>query len=119
MRKMLVIAFREYQAAVRTKTFIISLVIIPVMMLGSVILQVLLHGVVDQSAKHFVVLDHAAPADLLADIQQKIKEHNDKEAPHFVIDRVEQAKGDDGVGQQRYDLSEEVRAGKIVGFVEI
>jgi ABC-2 type transport system permease protein len=119
MRKMLVIAVREYLAAVRTKTFIISLVIIPVMMLGSIILQVLLQGVVDQTDKHFVVLDHAAPKDLLADIDKKIKERNDKQMPHFVIDRVEQAKSGDGLNEQRFELSEEVRAGKIVGFLEI
>jgi ABC-2 type transport system permease protein len=120
MRKMLVIAAREYQAAVRTKTFIISLVIIPVMMLGSIVLQILLHGVGDKADKHFVILDHAAPADLRETIDQKIKEHNDKIVPHFVIDRVEEAaKGDEAVGRQRFDLSEEVRTGKIVGFAEI
>jgi ABC-2 type transport system permease protein len=118
MRKTLVIALREYLAAVRTKTFIISLIIIPVMMLGSIILQVLLTGVVDQSDKHFVVLDRGAPADLLKDIKEKNKEHN-KQMPRFVIDDFVRAKSGDALNEQRFGLSEEVRAGKIVGFVEI
>ena len=43
MRKMLVVAVREYQAAVRTKAFIISIVAMPVMMMGSIVIQGIPH----------------------------------------------------------------------------
>ena len=39
MRKMLVIAAREYRAAIGTRTFIISLVMIPALMGASVLVQ--------------------------------------------------------------------------------
>ena len=41
MRKMWVIAAREYNAAVRTKAFIVSLILLPVMMGGSAFVQIL------------------------------------------------------------------------------
>ncbi len=38
MRKAFVIAAREYRAAVRTKAFLVSLVLMPVMMCGGIVL---------------------------------------------------------------------------------
>ena len=130
MRKMLVIAVREYQAAVRTKTFIISLVIIPVMMLGSLVLQLLLRGVsMDTADKHFVLLKHRDTDALVKHLQEEINIYNTKDVlgssgqqikPRFVIDRVEEtAATSDARDRQRFDLSEQVRAGTIVGFLEI
>ena len=37
MRKMIVVAVREYQAAVKTKAFLVTLVLMPVMMGGGVV----------------------------------------------------------------------------------
>ena len=45
MRKMLVIASREYLAAVRTKSFLISLLVLPIMMGGGAVFQTLLKDV--------------------------------------------------------------------------
>ena len=59
MRKILVVAAREYKAAVRTKTFLISLLIMPLMMVGSILLQWLLRDLVDTADKHFVLIDRA------------------------------------------------------------
>ena len=39
MRKTLVVALREYNAAVRTKTFVLGLVMMPILMGGSIALQ--------------------------------------------------------------------------------
>ena len=60
MRKILVVAAREYKAAVRTKTFLISLLIMPLMMVGSILLQWLLRDLVDTADKHFVLIDRAS-----------------------------------------------------------
>jgi ABC-2 type transport system permease protein len=47
VRKTLVVAAREYLAAVRTKTFLIGLLIMPIMVGGSILVQILLKDVVD------------------------------------------------------------------------
>ena len=39
MRKLLVIASREYSAAVKTKAFLIGLLIMPIMMGGSILIE--------------------------------------------------------------------------------
>ena len=50
MRKVLVIAAREYKAAVKTKSFLVSVLMLPLMMGGSVLVQFLLKDQVDISA---------------------------------------------------------------------
>ena len=47
MRKILIIARREYLAAVRTKAFLIGLLSMPVMMFGSILVQTMLKDQVD------------------------------------------------------------------------
>ncbi len=66
MRKLLVIAVREYTAAVRTKAFLVSLVLLPVLMLGSFVVQALLRDRVDTSPKHFAVIDRSPGEEVLA-----------------------------------------------------
>jgi ABC-2 type transport system permease protein len=130
MRKMLVIASREYQAAVRTKTFIISLVILPVMMLGSILMQWLLRGFVDTGDKKFVLVHHGRSMELVNFIRAKVEEYNQKEIfhpvtkkqvkPRFVVDKVLQAApSQEALELQRYELSEDIRAGRLLGFLEI
>ncbi|HEY2146345.1 MAG TPA: hypothetical protein VGH32_00310, partial [Pirellulales bacterium] len=57
MNKIVIIARREYQALVRTKAFIISLVIMPVFMFGGIFIQNFLAGRIDVGEKKIVVLD--------------------------------------------------------------
>ena len=57
MHKIAIIARREYQALVRTKAFIISLVIMPVFMFGGIFIQKFLAGRIDVGEKKVVVLD--------------------------------------------------------------
>ena len=57
MRKVIVVAVREYQASVRTKAFIISLVVMPIFMFGSIVIPRLLKNEVDLTAKRISVLD--------------------------------------------------------------
>ncbi|GIK17584.1 MAG: ABC transporter permease [Planctomycetota bacterium] len=56
-RKTIVIAVREYQAAIRTKTFIVSLILMPVFMGGSIGVQVLLRDKVDTTDKRIALVD--------------------------------------------------------------
>jgi ABC-2 type transport system permease protein len=126
MRKTLVIAVREYLAAVRTKTFIISLLIMPIMMGGSIIMQVVFKGMADIADKQFVLINRGVPQELIDKITAAADEYNKNSIfepetkrqikPRFVI-RVEKARTP--ADEQRYELSEQAKAGKIVGFVEI
>ncbi|MCP4591393.1 MAG: ABC transporter permease [bacterium] len=59
MRKILVVAMREYQAAVRTKAFVVMLVAMPVLMSGGVVMMKLLEDQVDTKDKVVAVLDHS------------------------------------------------------------
>ncbi len=130
MRKMLVVARREYLAAVRTKTFIISLLIMPVMMLGSIAVQWLLRDLVDTADKKFVLVDRAGRPELAARIQSDIDVYNqtkvfaksgkEQKKPRFVLEPFSSAaRSRSDIDQERFELSEKIRAGKLLGFVEI
>ena len=57
MYKVFRLALREYVAAVKTKGFIIGLVMLPILMSGSMIAMALLKDQVDIRERNIVVLD--------------------------------------------------------------
>ena len=59
MNKILVIAKREYSAAVRTKGFLVSLLLLPLFMGGGLLVFTLLKDKVDLSDKRIVVIDYS------------------------------------------------------------
>src|SRR4051812_12573495 len=83
MRKVLVIASREYKAAVRTKSFLVSVLMLPLMMGGSVLVQILLKDQVDISAKRFVVVDRT-PGEKLAPVLDAAATQRNARATHDV-----------------------------------
>jgi ABC-2 type transport system permease protein len=123
---MVVIAVREYLAAVRTKAFIISVLFLPLMMGSSIGIQVYLKKMEDSKEKLYAVVDRTPGQRLVDPLQRANKERHGKDvfdvetgerkAPGFTLDPV-QPKAD--VSAQRYELSEQVRDGKITGFLEI
>jgi ABC-2 type transport system permease protein len=127
MRKVLVIAVREYNAAVRTKAFLVSLVLLPVLMLGSFGVQALLRDRVDTSPKHFAVIDRTSGEEVFAALEEKAKERNEKQLrnaagrqirPEYVLERVPPA-SDKDIDPLRLELSDRVRRGELAGIVEI
>jgi len=130
MRKMMVIAVREYLAAVRTKTFLIGLLLMPVMMGGSVVMQWLLRDMVDTRDKKFALVDRT-PGQLLQDTiaadvakydQTQIFDPESKQQvkPRFVVEKVApSAASQEAIARQHLDLSEQVRAGRLAGFLEV
>ena len=58
MRKVVIVARREYLAAVKTKAFIITLVVMPVMVTGVGIVQYLLKDKVDITDRRLAVIDY-------------------------------------------------------------
>ena len=57
MRKILTVAAREYKAMVGTKAFLVSIIMMPILMLGSVIAMQLLKNVGEIKERRIVVSD--------------------------------------------------------------
>lgn len=124
MRKILVIAKREYVASVRTKAFIISLVLMPIFFGGGIVAQKLLDGRVNKETQRFVVADETGklmPALLAATEERNKNETVDpstgvKTEPTLVI---EAASSETLTDEMRLDLSEQIRKRRIFAFAEI
>jgi ABC-2 type transport system permease protein len=117
MRKTLVIAVREYLATVRTKGFIISLVVMPILMGGAIVAQRLLGDRLDTRPQKFAVVDRSPGRKLVALLQQATEER--PQLPKFEIEAIEPRTD---AGEQRFELSERVRHrgdDQLRGFLEI
>jgi ABC-2 type transport system permease protein len=127
---MLVIAARDYLAAVKTKSFIITLVLMPVLMGGSALVQVLMKGQTSGQERKFVIVDRTPGAKVFPLLEKAAKKRNEKETmdaetgkprrPPFVLEQVT-LEGDnpEAVDQMRLRLSQRARNDEIWGFVEI
>lgn len=62
MRKTIVIALRDYLAAVKTKSFLISLALMPVLVVAGMLVGRLSENVVDTTEKKIAIIDHTALA---------------------------------------------------------
>lgn len=129
MRKVFVIAGREYNAAVKTKAFLISLIVLPVLIGGAVFMQWMLKDQVDTTEKRFAIIDRTPNEKLVAALGSASEAWNKtrildqagrQTKPAFAIERVApSADQPKAVAQQRFDLSERVRQGALFGFLEI
>jgi ABC-2 type transport system permease protein len=125
MRKILKLTKREYLAAVRTKGFIISLVIVPIMMSGSGIAMAFLNDRVDTKDQKIAIVDRSgnlAAALLDAAEKRNQEETVDQETgrkmrPAFLLETI--APNDADPDGQRLELSERVRRGDLHAFLEI
>ena len=126
MRKIIVVAAREYQAAVRTKAFIIMLVAMPVLMGGSIVSMKLLEGQVDTADKRIAVLDRSGV--LFDRLEQAAATHNEESiieedtgrqvGPRYLIERA----GLSTDAPSREQLAEQcgkVRSGDLFALVVI
>ena len=130
MRKTMVIAVREYLAAVRTKSFLVSLTLMPLLMGSSVVLQVIFKNIEDTGEKRFAVIDRTSGEHIFAALEKAAQRRNAAEIfdpethkqnrPAFVVERVEPS-GDtaEAMAQQRFELCQQVLAGKYFGLLEI
>ena len=74
MRKVWVVARREYLATVATKGFAIGLVLLPILMFGGMYLPRLLKGTIDTADKRIVVLD--GTGELLSKLEEAASDRN-------------------------------------------
>ena len=124
MRKVFVIARREYMAMVGAKAFLISLAMMPIFMLGGAVIPNMLRDRVDTKSKRIAVLDESD--DLYAALQQAVETRNkqathDPEtgkqiAPEYALEQVPSSSVSD---ETRLKLSDRIRNGDLYAFVEV
>lgn len=124
MRKTLRIAKREYKSQVKTKGFIIGLVVAPVIMSGSLIAFAVFRDRVDTTEKVIAVVDHSGlvaealvRAAEVRNAEAVYNENGEKVRPTYTIEIVEPdtARSE----EQNLELSNRVRNGSLHAFVEI
>jgi ABC-type Na+ efflux pump permease subunit len=130
MRKLWVIAGREYKAAVKTKAFLISLVLVPILWAASIGIQVLVHKAEDRSTKKYAVVDRTDDRGVAAALTAGLPFHNDvliydretheQTEPKYELSEIEpSAPDEESVLRQRYDLSQRCQNGEFEGFLDI
>ncbi|MCK4660046.1 MAG: ABC transporter permease [Phycisphaerae bacterium] len=126
MRKIIVIAVREYKAAVHTKAFIIMLVAMPVLMVGAIIGAHLLEDKVDIRDKSVAVFDRSG---LLFDrLKEAAEERNERfifdhdsgqqVQPRYLIDKVDLGEGEP-TSEQLAHQCKRVEGGELFALVVI
>ncbi len=126
MNKMFKIASRDYNASVRTKGFVIGLIVAPIFMCGSLIAFAVFKDQVDLDDKRIVIIDRSG-ADVASHVQMKAKERNEsyiideetgkKTKPAYIIEA--ELPDEEEPLVQRLALSNRVRARELFAFVEI
>ena len=145
MRKTLVIAIRDYLAAVKTKSFIVGLVLMPVLIGGGVLFGHIANDIKDTKPKKIVVIDHTVPIGddgrpttregqplqsqplyqvLISRAQERNEGlRNEKGELTGAPYEIEAEFPDDGssaaLDQLRYELSERLRSGELFAFIEL
>ncbi|UCG27374.1 MAG: ABC transporter permease [Bacteroidales bacterium] len=125
MRKILILASREYRTSVRTKSFVIGILLAPVLMGGSMVAFMLLKDKVDIRDKTIAVIDHS---ELMADTLVKTAEYRneneifdeetgEKIRPAYLIEVVQADSSD--LFNVRLELSDRVRSRELHAFLEI
>jgi ABC-2 type transport system permease protein len=125
MRKIIVLFKREYLAAVKTKSFIISLILVPILMAGSFVTFMIMENNEDTTDKKFVVIDQSGLVEEL--LKNKAIERNEtqifdpetgeKVSPTFIL---EFQKPDlSNPIDQKIALSERIRSKEIHAFIEV
>ncbi len=125
MHKISVLVKREYRTAVRTKSFIIGLLLAPVFMGGSLVVFAIMKDKVDTSDKEIAVIDNSGViADFLVGVADERntneifnKETGQKIKPAFHLTVLDP--DTDNPKQQLIDLSGKVRRRELHAFIEI
>lgn len=125
MHKILILFKREYRAAVRTKSFIISLLLVPVLMGGSFIVFILTEDKADTIDKKVVIIDHTgvleqpmiASAEFRNNNEIFDEETGEQVRPRYIIEFIEPDLFDPF--NQQLQLSDRVRSKELHAFIEV
>ena len=102
MRKIITIAVREYKAMVATKAFLLSIIVMPVIMLGSIVVMSVLQNQAEIKTRRIAVVDHTGL--FSAAIEAAAKIHNQD-----IDSQIASGKGPDlpagmGLVRERYQI---------------
>lgn len=125
MNKIWTLFKREYRASVRTKSFIISVLLVPIMMGGGFLAMIIMEKNKDTDDKHFVVIDYSGLME--APLKKALDIRNNEEIFHartgekidaaYIVEFMEPDEQDlDG---QRLALSDRVEKQELHAFIEI
>jgi ABC-2 type transport system permease protein len=122
MHKIFVVAQSEFGTLVRTKAFIISIVLMPVVMVGSILLMNATRDTTDVKDRPFAIVDRSGvvAAPLLAAAREQngaVEGPRGRVAPRFLPREV--ADPGEGLDDLRVELSDQVRKGELFAFVVI
>jgi ABC-type Na+ efflux pump permease subunit len=126
----MVIASREFGAAVKSKAFVISLVLMPLMMFGGIFVQRMTEKIADVKDKRIAVIDRSPGGEVAVALERAAKsrieavvfnESGKQVKPKILVEIVPPlASSDEGSArQQRLVLSDRVRSGELFAIVEI
>jgi hypothetical protein len=118
MRKVFAVAFREYKAAVQTKAFIVSIVMMPMLMGLSIGVQLWIKKAEDAGTKKYAVIDRTGQ--LRSALEVAVVKHNkyeiidtktgERDGPEYQVEFI--APSDDSpeaVANQRFEMSQRVQ----------
>lgn len=121
MNRIFIVAQSEFLTLVKTKAFLIGLLLMPVITAGAIGFQVYAQKHSDRDDHKFVVIDHSGV--LYAPLAQAAGTFNDKNGtgtertgPHFIAESAPSATPDDAY---RVTLSEQIKKKALFAFVEI
>src|SRR5215471_10227005 len=128
MRKTIVVAIREYMVSVKTKAFLIGLLMMPLMMGGSFIVGALMANRVDTKDKRIAVADYTGRLfNALDAANRQRNEHvifqgegaaRKQFLPRFVFEKVDTGSanvaGESDMQQLSLQLSNRIRKGELM-----
>ena len=131
--KIIPITLREYKATVKTKMFLISMILVPLFMFAGLIVLKFFGDSVDTTDKRIAIIDRSGViANSLIEIANTRNENDIFEKKDKNIDKNQKQKkikpkylfyivesNDINPDKQRYELSEKVRKKEIFSFIEI
>ena len=119
MKKILIVAESEFATLVRTKAFIIGIILLPVVMGGSILLSRATRNATDDTERTFAIVDHTGTLGdaLVAAAQATGGSTNGTPGPKFVP--VQVAVDGRNIDDVRLELSDKVRRRELFAFVEI
>lgn len=125
MNKIWILFKREYKAAVKTKSFIISLLLVPILMGGSLAVIFIMEDNQDTTDTHIVILDHSGLVEEI--LTEKAKLRNEHEIfnpetgeqflPAYLLEFISPDLNNSF--DQKLELSDKIRAKDVHAFIEI
>ena len=104
MRKTWVIAWREFNATVRTKAFVVGIVLMPILMCGSVVVSIVTERFEDRGSQTIAIVDRTPGGKIAPILQTAVEKRNaedsvnkktgERSSPEFKLDIVPPSSSD-------------------------